>query len=94
MAMHAYASWAFKRLFSLFLLDFESSIVTLRMSEDGLICFTSSPHGGQLYPAVKISNRERLSLHQVQADENQDPVVKDLDVLPHQKKFGEHGELK
>lgn len=94
MAMHAYASWACRRLFSLFLLDFESSIVTLWVSEDGLICFTLSPHGGQFYPTVKTSKRERLSLHQVQADGNQDPVVKDLDVLPHQKKLGEHGELK
>ena len=87
--MHAYASWAFRRLFSLFLLDFESSIVTLWVS----ICFTLSPHGGQFYLTVKTS-KQRLSLHQVQADGNQDPVVKDLDVLPHQKKLGEHGELK
>lgn len=94
MAMHAYASWAFKRLFSLFLLDFESNIVTLWMSEDDLICLTLSPLGGQLYPAVKTSKCECLFLHRVQADGNQGPVVKGLDVLPHQKKFGEHRELK
>ena len=80
--------------FSLLLLDFESNIVTLWMSEDGLICLTLSPRSGQLYPAVKTSKRERLSLHQVQTDGNQDPVIKDLNVLPYQKKFGEHGELK
>ena len=73
--------------FSLLLLDFESNIVTLWMSEDGLICLTLSPRSGQLYPAVKTSKRERT-------EGNQDPVIKDLNVLPHQKKFGEHEELK
>ncbi|KAM7322877.1 hypothetical protein ACRRTK_018382 [Alexandromys fortis] len=31
--------------------DFESNIVTLWASEDGLICFTLSPLGVQLYPS-------------------------------------------
>lgn len=47
------------------------------LSEDSPVSFPlEHTLRGQFYRAIKTSKRELLSLHQVQADRNQDPVIK------------------